>query len=62
MKKKENTIISQITKSRRLNNIYWMQLLKLAIKTSPKKAKLILKNINKQDKKISSLLSKLSKY
>ena len=36
--------------------------LKLAIKTSPKKAKLILKNINKQDKKISSLLSKLSKY
>tara|TARA_Y100000816_G_C26049558_1_gene550190 strand:- start:433 stop:621 length:189 start_codon:yes stop_codon:yes gene_type:complete len=62
MKKKENTIISQITKSRRLNNIYWMQLLKLAIKTSPQKAKLILKNINKQDKKISSLLSKLSKY
>ena len=62
MKKKENTIISQITKSRRLNNIYWMQLLKLAIKTSPKKAKLILKNINKQDTKISSLLSKLSKY
>ena len=62
MKKKDNTIISQITKSRRLNNIYWMQLLKLAIKTSPKKAKLILKNINKQDKKISSLLSKLSKY
>ena len=62
MKKKENTIISQITKSRRLNNIYWMQLLKLAIKTSPKKAKLILKNINKKEKKISSLLSKLSKY
>ena len=61
MNKKNNKIISDITKSRRLNNIYWMQLLKLAIKSSPIEAKKILKNINKQDKKISSLVSKLSK-
>jgi len=61
MNKKNNKIISEITKSRRSNNIYWMQLLKLAIQSSPVKAKKILKNINKQDKKISSLVSKLSK-
>ena len=39
MNKKNNKIISDITKSRRLNNIYWMQLLKLAIKSSPIEAK-----------------------
>jgi len=61
MNKKNNKIISEITKSRKSNNIYWMQLLKLAIQSSPVKAKKILKNINKQDKKISSLVSKLSK-
>ena len=61
MKNKSNKLILEITKSRRLNNINWMQLLKLAIQSSPKKAKKILKNINKQDKKISSLISKLSK-
>ena len=37
-----------------------MNLLKLAMKSSPKEAKKILKKINIQDKKISKFVSKLS--
>ena len=60
MKKNYNKIISQITNARKQNNINWMNLLKLATKSSPKEAKKILKKINIQDKKISKFVSKLS--
>ncbi len=60
MKKNYNKIISQITNARKQNNINWMNLLKLAMKSSPDEAKKILKKINLQDKKISKLVSKLS--
>tara|TARA_B100000925_G_C21693870_1_gene339404 strand:+ start:68 stop:250 length:183 start_codon:yes stop_codon:yes gene_type:complete len=60
MKKNYNKIISQITNARKQNNINWMNLLKLAMKSSPKEAKRILKKINIQDKKISKFVSKLS--
>tara|TARA_Y100000816_G_scaffold291620_1_gene283564 strand:+ start:1806 stop:1988 length:183 start_codon:yes stop_codon:yes gene_type:complete len=60
MKKNYNKIISQITNARKQNNINWMNLLKLAMKSSPNEAKKILKKINLQDKKISKLVSKLS--
>ena len=60
MKKNYNKIISRITNARKQNNINWMNLLKLAMKSSPNEAKKILKKINLQDKKISKLVSKLS--
>ena len=60
MKKNYNKIISQITNARKQNNINWMNLLKLAMKSSPKEAKRIRKKINIQDKKISKFVSKLS--
>lgn len=60
MKKNYNKIINEITSARRKNNVNWMNLLKLAIKTSPTQAKKILKKINNEDKKISRLVSKLS--
>ena len=60
MKKNYNKIISQITNARKQNNINWMNLLKLAMKSSSNEAKKILKKINVQDKKISKLVSKLS--
>tara|TARA_B100001063_G_C16729568_1_gene538493 strand:+ start:600 stop:782 length:183 start_codon:yes stop_codon:yes gene_type:complete len=60
MKKNYNTIITKITSARRKNNVNWMNLLKLAIKSSPTQAKKILKKINDEDKKISKLVSKLS--
>tara|TARA_B100001964_G_C13853599_1_gene431243 strand:+ start:373 stop:576 length:204 start_codon:yes stop_codon:yes gene_type:complete len=61
MKKNYNKIINQIQNVRSKNNVNWMDLLKLAFKLDPKNASKIMKKINYDDKKISSLLSKLSK-
>ena len=58
MKKNYNRIINQIQKIRSKNNVNWMNLLRLAFKLDPKNASNI---INYDDKKISSLLKKLSK-
>lgn len=54
-------IISKIQKIRSKNNINWMDILRLAFKHDPKGASRILKKINTDDKKISSLVKKLSK-
>jgi hypothetical protein len=60
MKKNYNKIINQIQKIRSKNNVNWMNILKLAFKLDPKTASKIMKKINYDDKKISSLLKKLS--
>jgi hypothetical protein len=54
-------IINKIEKNRTKNNINWMDVLRLAFKLSPNEAKKIIKKINSSDKKISSLLNKLSR-
>jgi hypothetical protein len=54
-------LINNIEIIRRKNNKYWMDLLRLAFKSSPKEAKKIIKKINDNDKKISSLLGRLCK-
>ena len=59
--KKSMRIIDQIQKIRSKNNINWMDILRLAFKHDPKGASRILKKINTDDKKISSLVKKLSK-
>ena len=63
MKKKINylDIISKIEKIRSKNNVNWMNILRLAFKLDSKSATKIMKKINYDDKKISSLLNKLSK-
>jgi|TARA_B110000967_G_scaffold93858_1_gene96519 hypothetical protein len=62
MKKNKNVIIvNAIQSTRSKNNNNWMDLLKLSLEYAPIEAKKILKRINKQDKKISYLLQKLSK-
>ncbi len=53
--------IDKIEKTRTVNNINWMNILKLAFKHAPKEAGKLMKKINSDDKKISSLLSKLAK-
>ena len=60
LNKQDNQIIFQIQKARSRNNIHWMSLLKLALKSSPIQAKIILSKINSYDKKISNLVQKLS--
>ena len=61
MKINYNKIINQIQKIRSKNNVNWMNILKLAFDLDPKKASGIMKKINYDDKKISSLLNELSK-
>lgn len=61
MRKNYNQIISKIQKIRSKNNVNWMDILRLAFKLDPKNASKIMKKINYDDKKISNLLSKLSK-
>lgn len=63
MKKKNNylKIIGQIEKIRSKNNVNWMNILRLAFRLDPKSSIKIMKKINYDDKKISNLLSKLSK-
>lgn len=54
-------IITKIQKIRSKNNINWMDILRLAFKNDPKGASQILRKINSDDKKISSLVKELSK-
>jgi hypothetical protein len=59
--KKDKIIIQQIENVRKINNKYWMKLLEIAFKYAPKQSKKVMKKININDRKISSLISKLSK-
>ena len=54
-------IIDEIEKVRKKNNKNWMDLLRLAFKLDSKNTRIIVKEIFKQDKKISSLSNKLVK-
>jgi|TARA_B100001093_G_scaffold22637_1_gene20130 hypothetical protein len=57
--KKYLDVINKIEKARARNNINWMDILRLAIKSSPDEAMKILKRINKKDQNISDLFSKI---
>ena len=53
-------IIRKIEKTRKKNNINWMDILRLAFKYSPIEAKKIMIKIYQDDTKISKLIKKLS--
>lgn len=53
-------IVDDIAHVRALNNILWMDLLKLALKADPKEAKRILGRIRQNDLLVSELTGKLS--
>tara|TARA_B100000475_G_C14852906_1_gene254161 strand:- start:254 stop:448 length:195 start_codon:yes stop_codon:yes gene_type:complete len=59
MKINYNKIISKIEKTRKKNNKNWMDILRLAFKSSPVEASKILSEIYKEDKNISVLAKKL---
>ena len=52
-------IIEKIEKTRAVNNINWMNILRIAIVNDPNKTINVIKKINSKDKRISNLLSKL---
>ena len=53
-------IIKKIENKRKKNNINWMDILRLALKSSPTEAKKIMVKISQDDTKISKLIKKLS--
>ena len=57
--KKYKSIVNLIEKTRSKNNKNWMDLLRIALKYSPKEASKVLKKININDNKISKLLKRL---
>jgi hypothetical protein len=54
-------IIDEIEKVRTLNNVNWMDVLRLAFIHAPDEAKKLMKKINEEDNRISELFNKLSK-
>lgn len=54
-------IIDEIEKVRTKNNVNWMDVLRLAFRSSLDEAKELIKKIDKEDARISKLLRKLSK-
>ena len=57
--KRVSDIINKIQNTRSKNNINWMDILRIAMKYSPKETKKLLRRINTQDKRISKLLKKI---
>ena len=55
-------IIDNIQKVRNKNNKNWMDILRLAFDSNPKSAAKILSSIYKEDKRISNLAKKLTRY
>ena len=53
--------IDEIEKIRSKNNVNWMDILRLAFKSSPDEAKKLMKKIDHSDNRISDLMKKLSK-
>jgi len=53
-------IIDEIEKVRTKNNINWMDVLRIAFRSSPKEARKIMIRINKADDKVSRLFKKFS--
>ena len=59
--KYHNQIIKKIENTRKKNNKNWMDLLRLGFKHNPNQAKIIFKEIFKEDKRVSNLVTKLLK-
>ena len=56
---KEDKLINQIEKIRTKNNRNWINILRLAMKYAPEKAKVIIKDIGECDEEINKLTKKL---
>lgn len=52
-------VISKIEKVRSKNNVNWMDICRLALKSSPEKAIRLMKQINKFDDRISKLFKSI---
>lgn len=55
-----NPILAEIRDVRQANNDLWMALVEVALQTAPEHAKAILRDIRKNDVKVSELMGRLS--
>ena len=53
-------IIDEIEQIRTRNNVNWMDVLRLAFRHAPDEARELMKKINMEDDRVSSLLKKLA--
>lgn len=60
-KEKAFSIIKQIEKIRKANNMLWMSILKLSFKHAPRESAVIMKNISERDGEITKLTKALSR-
>ena len=58
---KKLKLIDEIEKIRTQNNINWMDLLRLAFKSSPEEAISLVRRINTEDQRISKIFAELGK-
>lgn len=58
--KKYHLILNKIENTRKKNNNNWMNIVRLAINIAPEKVIKIMKKINKNDNRISSLFKKMN--
>ena len=58
---KKLKLIDEIEKIRTQNNINWMDLIRLAFKSAPEEAILLVRKINKDDQQISKIFAELGK-
>jgi hypothetical protein len=58
---KKLKLIDEIEKIRTQNNINWMDLLRLAFKSAPEEALLLVRRINTDDQRISKIFAELGK-
>ncbi len=56
-----NNLINKIQNTRKKNNKNWMDLMKIAFKYRPSEARIVVKKIFSEDKKINKLIQKLVK-
>lgn len=57
--KEKLALIDEIEKIRAGNNVNWMDLLRLAFRVAPDEAKLLVRRINSDDRRISEIFAKL---
>lgn len=57
----EQSIIAEIFSIRVKNNVPWKRLMEIALKHAPEETRVVLREINDNDRKVSALLGELAK-
>jgi hypothetical protein len=59
IKLNHDQILSMVSSIRKHNNVLWMEIMRIALKKSPRRTKAVLKAITQNDRDISEWLSRV---